>query len=172
VAIAPLLPQWPEFPAGERERWLLAASLTRDEQTRQLAFFLLFSPEPPAPLRVAQRLHVLDGLVSQKHPDPLTPDAPLVRLSAEQLRAELRVPPERLAELLADPLPAVRQAAGRILALAGDARGLPALDEWRRTRSGLPPEARALLADLYGEDWEDALESRSATRAASTSDGE
>ncbi len=136
--------------APDELRWLLAVTLERSEPARTLVEDLLLAC-PPADA-VARRLRYLDALDG----------ATSVRAALE--RGELRpintadlvgaLPPQlALLERLADPNPAVRQAAARLLAVCGDARGLPGLHEWLRAHLRFSTPVSTLMTALFGDDW-------------------
>lgn len=78
---------------------------------------------------------------------------------------------ERLAALLDDPSADVRYAAGRTLALAGDARGLARYCEFLDAGPRPDPLADAVLGGIYGPDWRSLCESCRATRLPRERDG-
>ncbi len=77
---------------------------------------------------------------------------------------------ERLVALLDDPCEDVRDAAGRMLALAGDPRGLPGYCEFLNAW-GNDPHADRVLESIYGADWRSLSESCRATRLPRERDG-
>lgn len=87
---------------------------------------------------------------------------PIRALGDAELAEQLRLTPEELREMLSDPIDEVRWGAGRMLAIAGDARGIPAVCEWLAANprwAGLMDE---LMRDLYGPGWRAFGESRGA----------
>lgn len=154
--------------AAEELRWLLAVTLERSEPARTLVDDLLLA-RPPAD-EVARRLRYLDAMDG----------ATSVRAALE--RGELRVInggdlagalPPQLAPLdrLADPNPAVRQAAGRLLAVCGDARGLPGLRQWLQAHLRFTTPVNTLMTALFGDEWRTHDASRRPARDPGPRDG-
>ncbi len=142
-------------------RWLVAASLQRQEDVRALVEDTLFG-EMAEGTRLARRLRVIDAL-----PTNLAADVIAASVKAQPCDA-----PAGLESFLDDTIPEARWAAGRILAAAGDPRGLPALCEWlNTTRNRLPPQAVRMLDDLHGPDWRSNCASGSATSQPGAGDG-
>ncbi len=77
---------------------------------------------------------------------------------------------ERVVALLDDPCEDVRDAAARMLALAGDPRGLPGYCEFLNAW-GNDPHADSVLESIYGADWRSLSESCRATRLPRERDG-
>lgn len=88
-------------------------------------------------------------------------------MELKELRKQLWLSVDDLATMLSDPISEVRWGAGRILAVAGDERGLPALREWLKHNPRFTPLADKLMIDLYGPD----LRSRSARGSATSQPG-
>ncbi len=170
VAAAPLPENWPYGNTPDERRWLVAASLLRDGEARELAGMLLFQTADDA-VCVRDRLELLDARATFRYPDPAAPDARVAAVAPASLRAQLRVDVDELADMLDDPLPQVRWAAGRILTVAGDPRGLPAFQEWLRAARPIPPAAAAMLNDLFGPEWSIPDARGLATRDASRGTG-
>jgi hypothetical protein len=76
-----------------------------------------------------------------------------------------------LLDMLADPIAEVRWGAGRILAVAGDARGVPAFCDWLQHHPRMTANADKLMAALLGRDWRDLCESGSPTSQPSPGEG-
>jgi hypothetical protein len=144
----------PAFPATDDDwRWLIASTRVSDEQPRQWIDGLLFASFDPAG-PVDGTLRYIDGLFH-----PPDPDAFLARLAPADPAAALatvRVPLPLLRDALTSDLLAVRWCAVRILAVAGDPAGLPALTRpvpWLDPRGVVRLDR--VLARIFGEDWED-----------------
>lgn len=169
-AVTPLVHDWAvELTAADRQ-WLIAATLVRDPSARELADMLLFRHTAPAE-QVLHRLAYLDGRTGAKHPDPLEPEGKLEPIGLDVLEAQLRLPARELPDMLSHPLPEVRQAAGRILAVCGDARGVPGVCEWVAANPRFAPRAAHVMTDLFGPGWRELCESGGTTRPASPGDG-
>lgn len=154
--------------APEELRWLLAVTLERSEPARTLVEDLLLAC-PPAD-EVARRLRYLDAMDGATSVRPALERRELRPINAADLVGAL--PPQlALLERLADPNPAVRQAAGRLLAVCGDARGLPGLHEWLRAHLRFSTPVSTLLTALFGEDWRTGDASSRPARDAGPRDG-
>lgn len=137
------------------QRWFVAANLTSDPTARELIDRALFGEHANPPLRRALLLLYDAAAV----PQPPT---------AAELRASTIPPgvldPDLLITMLDDEIPEVRMGAGRLLALTGDPRGIPAFCEWIDQNPRRAHIAEQLLTDLYGPDWRSHCESGSPTR--------
>lgn len=155
---------WEPLLTPDDERWMVAATLPSPLDSWRMAHMLVFSGHRRG-LAVSHSLFALDWL-------PGAPQVGPVRAIDidEALRAELRIELERIEAMLNDPIDEVRWAAGRILAVCGDERGLPAFREWLQTTRGLTPEVDKLIADLFGPNWRDACESGGTTRQSGVRD--
>lgn len=131
-------------------RWLLAVTLERAEPARTFIEFLLLQA-PPAD-EAARRLRLLDGLDRAATVRTALERRELQPLDVAELLAALP-PALDLLDRLGDPNPAVRQAAGRLLAVCGDARGLPGLHEWLRAHLRFSGPVNTLMTALFGDDW-------------------
>jgi hypothetical protein len=155
---------WPLPAAVGDYRWLVAGTLCRDDAGRSFADRVVFRERPELDC-LRQRLHFLDA------------DAPFLEsrrfeaLAAEALTAELRPTVEQIASMVTDADARVRWGAGRILAVAGDARGLPAFCDWLQHNARMSANADKLMTPLFGPDWRDLCASGSATRQSSPGDG-
>lgn len=156
--------------AVDDERLLVAATLQRDAQARELAEMLLFR-HTSADASVAQRLRYLDNRSALKRADDLDAKTPISSISAADLQDQLRLDLAHVRAMLADPVAEVRWAAGRILAVSGEAAGVSAVCEWLRAAPRAVARADALLTDLLGCDWRNFCASRTTTRESSPRDG-
>jgi hypothetical protein len=148
-------------------RWILLATLARDRRTAVPALNVCLRAESFAIRDIIQtRLELLDrpagGPWGGACPPPWSHDC-LREHAATWSTIELTIADE-LSELVRDPDADLRWAAGRILAVCRDRRGLPAVHERLRDRPREMQEADRLMQDLFGPDWREALESGSATR--------
>jgi hypothetical protein len=143
-------------------RWMIAGTRERSLDWRERAEALVFRPGPVEP-GVRRRLRMLDAL--QPIPDELMP------LSSEDIAAELVPTREQLLALLADADTRVSSNAGRILAVSGDVRGIPAVCRWLQWNPRMTASAGKLMTALFGPDWRDLGESGSATREPGPGDG-
>ncbi len=169
AAITPLVDSWIPALSEDDRRWLVAATLERNPDARELTQMLLFRAGPGAN-SVVHRLRYLDGLTPLKHPDPLDPNQQLQPINPDELRAQYRLDADRLPAMLSDPLARVRWAAGRILAVRGDERGLPAFDEWLQASRRSTAAGEAIMIDLFGPGWRNRLESGGSTSQAGPRD--
>ncbi|MGD8451128.1 MAG: hypothetical protein PVJ57_04865 [Phycisphaerae bacterium] len=137
-----------QVPAVEDLRWILVATMDPYSMHTMLARDLL-PLEADAVRTLSPRQLFLDGVM----PAPaglgiIMPGLPPAVPLGEPLT-------ESLIALLADPVPEVRWAAGRLLAVAGDARGVPAVIEWLQHEPGRTAVAEKLFSYLYGPEWRD-----------------
>ncbi len=161
-----------ELPPREREavglltpadlRWMLARTGERGMDWRARADVLVFRSAKTEP-GIRQRLLMLDAL--QPIPESLAP------LTAEEIAAELIPTREQLLMLLGDADPRVSWGAGRILAVSGDACGVPPVCHWLQWNPRMAPSADRLMTALFGPDWRDLGESGSPTREPGPGDG-
>ena len=155
---------WPLPAAVGDYRWLVAGTLWRQHAGRAFADGVVFRKRADLDW-LSLRLQFLDG------------DAPFLEnhrfppLPADRLAATLRPSVEQVLAMVKDPDERVRWGAGRILAAAGDTRGLPALCDWVQHNPRLMPNADKLMKALFGPDWRDLCASGSSTSQSSTSDG-
>lgn len=152
---------------SEDHRWLVASTLQDIEPARIMAEGLLLGRYCCGP-RVSLRLRRLDGLGDPV--ERLLPEATYRPIGSEELGQQLQIDVDELVAMLNDPIDEVRWAAGRILTVCGDERGLAAFCEWLQTTRGLTREADKLMTDLFGPNWRDACESGGATRQSGASD--
>jgi hypothetical protein len=157
---------------GRHARWFVAANLEQDIHTRLIAdAWLLESLTRPASAAAVEsrwqaaleRLRAIDGpgrTWASGRDAPLLPPNWAARLSSDDLAA-----------LLDDPIEQVRWGAGRILAAAGDARGLPVLREWLQSHPRRTPEADAVMSGIYGPEWRDLHARSSPTGQPGPGDG-
>jgi len=169
AAITPLVGSWVPALGEDDQRWIIAATLERNPDARELTQMLLFRGGPGAD-SVVHRLQYLDGVTSLKYPDPLDADHKLEPITMDALRAQYRLDADRLPAMLSDPLARVRWAAGRILAVCGDERGLPAFDEWLQANRRSRVAGEAIMIDLFGPEWRKRIESGGSTRQAGPGD--
>ncbi|MBP7746510.1 MAG: hypothetical protein KA383_10275 [Phycisphaerae bacterium] len=126
--------------------WIVAGTLEKGPDWRPLADAGAFNDAAPTQ-HIRVRLLVLDALLTRDTAFVPTP------LDESTLQTELRPPLEQVLSLLTDLREKVRWAAGRILTVAGDRRGLPAFREWLKAHPNIPPGATQMLAELFGPDW-------------------
>lgn len=161
-----------ELPRAQREAsglltpadlgWMIAGTAERRSDWRERAEMLVFRPAPAEP-GIRQRLAMLDA--ARPVPGHLAPLAPA------DVAAELVPPGEELAALLADADPRVSGAAGRILAVSGDPRGVPTLSRWLQQNPQMTAGTNKLMTALFGPDWRDLGESGSPAREPGARDG-
>ena len=160
----PMSSNWPLPATGDDLRWIVAATLQRGERERHAVDLVVFRRDGLSPYDVVQRLRRLDGM---SPPINYSPPAVYSAVELKELRKQLWLSVDDLATMLSDPISEVRWGAGRILAVAGDERGLPALREWLKHNPRFTPLADKLMIDLYGPDWR----SRSARGSATSQPG-
>jgi hypothetical protein len=160
-------------PPGRHPRWFVAANLEQDDHTRLIADGWLLNAltlsesddtEPDHRWSTAlERLRAIDGpgrtWASGR-------DAPLLPLDWA-----VRLSPDDLAALLDDPIEQVRWGAGRILAAAGDARGLPVFREWLQSHPRRTADADAVMSGIYGPEWRELHARSSPTGQPGAGDG-
>ncbi len=127
-------------------RWLIAATLTRVDDLRLVADRAAFGPEADEN-PICRRLRYLDGLADEYGTVDATVDLSM------QLAGQLPLSHAELATMLRDQLTDVRYAAGRLLSVGGDERGLPVFAEWLQTRPPSLDAGERLMRALYGADW-------------------
>jgi hypothetical protein len=151
---------------AEHRRWLALGAVDPDDFTRHLAATCIGFD---AALALRDRLGVLHaGNPRWKQEGPMTPDASKL----PSAWAPLELPEhEQVVELTRDSVNQVRWAAGQILAVCGDQRGLPALCEWLQTKPKGGAAAEKVLSELFGPDWRKPFESGRAASQPSTRDG-
>ncbi len=163
---APPVADWPIPPDYDCWRWLVSATLERRWTTRVRVDQLVYRERPNWPA-VRTRLDVLNELswtdaARMPAPHPLSPT---------EIDQAVRPGRARLVRMLSDELADVRMAAGRILALAGDPVGVPALVEWMEREPRSAPLADEFMTRILGPDWRMACESGSATSQPGAGDG-
>lgn len=142
VAAAQLVP----WRGADDVCWIVAGTLEKGPDWRPLADAGAFNGVAPTQ-HIRVRLLVLDALLTRDTAFVPTP------LDEKTLRAELIPSLEQVLSLLTDSREKVRWAAGRILTVAGDRRGLPAFREWLAANPRIPPGAMQMLTELFGPDW-------------------
>ncbi|MBU0637984.1 MAG: hypothetical protein KKB50_03905 [Planctomycetes bacterium] len=150
----------------ECRRWLVAATIAVDPRLQARACELLWARQ--AEVDVIDRLRTLDGQAprwQQRGARDSAPNEPGAWGALELLDVDEYV------TLLTDPVPQVRWAAGRILAVCRDSRALPAVHEWLQNAPNVPAEARAVLDQVFGVDWRTPFESGRATSQSSRRNG-
>lgn len=160
-----------ELPRAQREatglltapdlRWMVTRTGERALDWRERADALVFRRAPAEP-GIRQRLLMLDAL--QPIPGDLAP------LTPEDVAAELVPTSERLLALLDDADTRVSWSAGRILAVSGDPRGVPAVCRWLQWNPQMVTCADKLMTALFGPDWRDLCESGSPARESGPGD--
>lgn len=134
------------------DAWLLAGLVGDSIVGRAWAATLVFQIPPGGQdVPLAERLErtCLGGRRVEGEPE-----RPIRAIPRDALRAQLRLPLERIEALLDSPLPSVRFATGAILAFSGDARGLPATREWLAAHKlAGTAYVEELLSDLFGPEW-------------------
>jgi hypothetical protein len=148
LAGAALPEGWQMSPVLTRDdgRWIVAAALERNPDWRTWADRLLFG-RADALEDQRTRLLVLDRL---EDCDP-GPDWP--GLQCRYPDEPYALHGDDVAAYISDPHEKARWAAGRILTVARDARGLPAFREWLTAHPRIPSDAEKMLTDLFGPDW-------------------
>ena len=126
--------------------WRLVATLGRDPRWRPVAERLVFR-HVFGEVSVCGRLALVDGLFVRKDTAPVTP------LNWRATCGELLLDCEHVLHQLDNSNECVRWAAGRILTVAGDPRGLPAFREWLKAHPRIPPDAEKILTDLFNPEW-------------------
>lgn len=151
------------------ERWLVEQVVFPDESADPFAV----SPFPvPCPLyELAQRLRYIDGLSTNAVIAKQADIGELPRIATGPLCQLLGIPTGELLSMLFDPIDQVRWGAGRILAVAGDARGLSAFCDWLQHNPRFTANANKLMTDLFGPDWRTHCASGSATSQPGQRDG-
>jgi hypothetical protein len=155
---------WPLPAAVGDYRWLVAGTLWRQHAGRAFADRVVFRPNADLDW-LSLRLQFLDGdapFLESRHFSPL---------SAGRLTATLRPGVGQVVAMLTDTNERVRWGAGRILAAAGDPRGLPALCDWVRHNPQLIPNTDRLMTALFGPNWRALGASSRPTSEPSPSDG-
>ena len=142
--------RWAERPTEGDARWVIAATLSLEPDARSAVERVLFG-EYTGNI-VEHRLRVLDALNAAQAESA---QSCLPLLGPDYSRLEMPIALNELRQMASDPIPQVRRGAGRILAVAGDPRGLPAFREWVKTKRKLPPTAEKMLTDLFGPNWRD-----------------
>ncbi len=150
----------------EMQRWLVAGTIRQVPWQRPVAEMLTFRGWS-TPSDMAQRLDFLDGVVGSGQTEQTWKPPVLAEAAAQQLWIDF----DLLLLMLNDPHDQVRWGAGRILAVAGDARGLPAFCDWLQHNVRMSANADKLMTPLFGPDWRDLCASGSATRPSSPGDG-
>jgi hypothetical protein len=155
-------------------RWLLRATVTGSPVGRIYAFAILLRAESEATCDIlATRARVLEDPRYTSWGSAAPPGY------ANQCRRETAhtwphialANADALAGLTDDADEQVRWAAGRMLAVCGDERGLPAVDEYVRTNPGRAGPVVGLLDDFLGPDWRKPFESGGAARQPGAGDG-
>lgn len=134
-------------------RWLVAATLLRGELDRVDADVTAFSCYSPPSCDIITRLRLLDGLPARKDPVDSQPVVRYAPILPAAFREQLWMSVNDLVAMLSDPIDQVRWGAGRILAVAGDERGLPAFCDWLQHNPRFTSNANKLMTDLFGPDW-------------------
>lgn len=144
---------WTALPLTQRDaRWIVAGMLDRSLHVGLTAIDLVFrETESQNPLR---ERFLYAGQVRTRLPaDATVEQLPTAALMRDWSRY-VSLAQGTLVDLLDDEAPRVRWAAGRILAVAGDARGLPAFGEWlRREHRRRNRPADLLMTALHGAEW-------------------
>ncbi len=157
-------------PAADTDtRWRLATLAIRTGPRRTPALWWLDTFDPNAALH--ERAHFLEGAYAA---DKLAPagEAPFAPLATDRTPVSRLLRAVPLGALLADPEPEVRWGAGLLLAIIGDARGLPAFCDWTRHVPHGPEHVDRMMTDLFGPDWREHCESRNTTRQPGEGDAD
>jgi hypothetical protein len=137
------------------KRWAVAGTRLRAETARLRADCLVFPTSNDNARLLRQRLRTLDALPPLLAIDHGDESAARLQPLWDTVSPTL----DDLVTMLDDEIPEVRQAAGRILVVAGDPRGFPAFCEWLKPDPRLPPAAEEILTELHGPDWRSRCES-------------
>jgi hypothetical protein len=151
----PPLSDWLVTITSDDLRWIVASTLPR-LSGHNAAFAVFGDPVKWRHPQLPNRLAFLDDWVTYQ------PGPPTWERLGEEWDVCLPFPAAALLEMLHDPADEVRWAAGRILAVAGDERGLPAFCDWLQVNPRAP-RADQMMIDLFGPDWRKRCESGSAT---------
>ena len=153
----------------EDQRWMVAGmslDILNEPDGETLWRVVL---RPPAE-EIIYRLCFLDGVLGGQSRQRFA-DGVHTPLTLDELRDELQLSVDRVVGMLDDPIDEVRWGAGRILAVAGDPRGLPAFTEWLRQHPARRKAADQLMTPLFGPDWRQLGESGGATSQPGAGDG-
>ncbi len=155
-------------------RWLIRASIAASRPAREPAFELVLRAES---IRTRDIVPNRAGFLDNSRFAPWHGAAgPAWSAECERNQAgawsriELACG-DRLAALTRDADEQVRWAAGRLLAVCRDERGLPAMDEYFRSNPGRAGPAIELLSDLFGPDWRKPFESGGAASQRGAGNG-
>ena len=169
VLRAPGYEDWDLPLTDEDERWMVAG-MSLDTQYDLECGVLNAAVCRSSAETIMCRLRFMDGTLAGESRQ-LFVDAVHAPLTPDELRDELRLSVERIVGMLDDPIAEVRWGAGRILAVAGDRRGLPAFTEWLRQHPARRRAADQLMTELFGPEWRQLGESGGATSQPGAGDG-
>jgi hypothetical protein len=155
-------------------RWMLRATIAGSPATRVDAWAVLLRAESDLTVEIVlRRLYLLED--SRRNPSggaaPLPSEKDCHRQTAPTWAHITLANADALAALTRDADEQVRWAAGRMLAVCGDERGLPAVDEHVRNNPGRAGPVVGLLDDFLGPDWRKPFESGGAARQPGAGDG-
>jgi hypothetical protein len=136
----------------DNQRWFIVATLSRGADEREVADRMIARDLRPD-TEVCRRLRILDALRPSMVDAARTCNELIEPINPPELVRQLRIDGALLLSVLSDPNAKLRWAAGRILTVAGDARGLPAFREWLQAHPRIPLDAEKMLTDLFGPDW-------------------
>jgi hypothetical protein len=167
----PVLPprEWDVPMTKEDWRWLIAGTLMLNGIGSSVLDLAVFPVRIPVD-DVLDRLRFLDGITSWSVHDAVA-SGRLGPISEHNLARQLPIPLADLTTMLSDPIREVRWGAGRIFAVAGDRRGLPALREWLKEHPARAKACDELMTPLFGPNWRSDVESGSATSPPRARDG-
>ncbi len=137
-----LPPDLGDLPISDADHaWIIAGLLSDSMPARAWAELLVFE-HPWKPAGIAERL---DAISKRSDPDVAVDPALQTAIARDELSNQLRVPLDTIERLVDSPFQDTRFAAGRILAFAGEERGLSAARDWLASR---PPPGAALAMEL------------------------
>ncbi|MFH1747673.1 MAG: hypothetical protein ABIG44_11585 [Planctomycetota bacterium] len=114
---------------------------------------------PPDAFSIRVRLRILDGRTIAGEEAHLPPKPRLHRVEIKDWWP-IEIPGHaELLTLIEHEHPAIRWAAGRIMAICYDKRGLPGVKEWLDTKPSQAKSAEKVLSEMYGPDWRELCES-------------
>jgi len=152
----PMASLWPRRLSADDRRWIVAMSLPSVTGRFPCVGKLLATESATGPEMVRSRLWFVDAGTPIRNSGI---GRRFERLGNDDLRHQLCVDPDDLLDMLSDPLPEVRHGAARILAVAGDERGLKVFCKWLRPACVDNAATEELLSELYGPDWRQGVES-------------